>query len=187
MAPSTPSADALPKKHVPTFKHMHPSRAKKLKQDWVFKQKVKSQWKAEKRKLGLAPKRTELESRHDADVKDDRDSEPGDEDTADVENVAEVSTSAKTPKSNSRTRNGREPPSIRPRSQREPQPDSGNDGAAEFRELARQAYSPTSLHTYRSTNKFSKADQPKQRTGRGQPNMKLRMNVMLEKIKRSQP
>lgn len=152
----------------------------------MFKQKVKSQWKAEKRKLGLAPKRTELESRDDANGEDDKDSEQGDEDIADVQNDEGNAPAAQTSKSNPRTRGGREPPSIRQRPQREPQPEPGKDDATEFRERARQAYSPASLHTYRSTNKFSKADQPKQRAGRGQPNMKLRMNVMLEKIQRGQ-
>lgn len=65
-----------------------------------------------------------------------------------------------------------------------------------LRTLAQQAYSPSSLHTYKSDPLHRRRAQAKTaivgrpaptssgRGGRGQPNMKLRMNVMLEKIKR---
>ncbi|KAK7054964.1 hypothetical protein VNI00_003427 [Paramarasmius palmivorus] len=57
----------------------------------------------------------------------------------------------------------------------------------ELRDLARKAYSRDSLHTYKSDplsrrNKGTPAN--KKGGGKGQPNMKLRMNYMLEKIKR---
>lgn len=59
-----------------------------------------------------------------------------------------------------------------------------------LRELTKQAYSKESLHTYKADplKKHHKSDKgrPTARggaTGRGQPNMKLRMNAMLAKIK----
>ena len=57
------------------------------------------------------------------------------------------------------------------------------------RDLMRQAYSRSTLHTYKS-DPFKKrhdrkgGDQKQAQTGKGQPNMKLRMNAMLAKIKR---
>jgi hypothetical protein len=55
-----------------------------------------------------------------------------------------------------------------------------------LRDRTRAAYSPATLHTYKSTL-FQKGGRGQERPtgtrGRGQPNMKLRMGVMLEKIK----
>ena len=63
-----------------------------------------------------------------------------------------------------------------------------------LRELKREAYSQSTLHTFKS-DPLKKRDQGKRAAGnrgrgsgfiekgKGQPNMKLRMNVMLEKIK----
>ena len=65
-----------------------------------------------------------------------------------------------------------------------------------LRELKREAYSQSALHTFKS-DPLKKRDQGKKGTGsrrkgdmfigrgRGQPNMKLRMNVMLEEIKQN--
>ena len=65
-----------------------------------------------------------------------------------------------------------------------------------LRELKREAYSQSALHTFKS-DPLKKLDQTGRgggsrgrgkgfiERGRGQPNMKLRMNVMLEKIKQS--
>lgn len=62
-----------------------------------------------------------------------------------------------------------------------------------LRELKREAYSESTLHTFKS-DPLKRRNQSKRggrdngfierKGGRGQPNMKLRMNVMLEKIKR---
>lgn len=59
--------------------------------------------------------------------------------------------------------------------------------SVELRELARKAYSRESLHTYKSDpfSRRKKGDATRKKGGgKGQPNMKLRMNFMLEKIKR---
>jgi hypothetical protein len=64
----------------------------------------------------------------------------------------------------------------------------GDDGS--LRELFRTAYSRESLHTYKSDPLHRGKGRPAQHrggtkgVGRGQPNMKLRMNALLEKIKR---
>jgi hypothetical protein len=65
----------------------------------------------------------------------------------------------------------------------------GEDDAS-LRELLRKAYSRDSLHTYKSDPLHRGKGRPAQHgggtkgTGRGQPDMKLRMNALLEKIKR---
>lgn len=64
-----------------------------------------------------------------------------------------------------------------------------------LRELKREAYSQSTLHTFKS-DPLKKRDQGKRvggsrrgyefiERGKGQPNMKLRMSVMLEKIKQN--
>ena len=75
-------------------------------------------------------------------------------------------------------------------SQSKPQPSqSSRDASVDLRELARKAYSRESLHTYKSDTLKRRAhgEYTKKGGGRGQPNMKLRMNLMLEKIKRDYP
>ncbi|KAL1944491.1 hypothetical protein VTO73DRAFT_2921 [Trametes versicolor] len=49
------------KRKPPTFQHLPLDRAKKLKQSWVETQKIKSKWKAQKRKEGLVAPRAQLE------------------------------------------------------------------------------------------------------------------------------
>jgi len=70
-----------------------------------------------------------------------------------------------------------------------PQASRGDDDES-FRELFRKAYSRESLHTYKSDPLHRGKGRPAPRRGgtkgmgRGQPDMKLRMNVLLEKLKR---
>ena len=53
-----------------------------------------------------------------------------------------------------------------------------------LRELAKKAYASSSLHNYKSDPLHKRRGREgRQSQGRGQPNMKLRMNAMLEKIK----
>ena len=78
-----------------------------------------------------------------------------------------------------------------------------NDEGISLRDLAKEAYSRSSLHTFksdplhrkkRSNNDLASSQRGRGRitasargainVGRGQPNMKLRMDVLLEKIKR---
>ncbi|KAM5532040.1 hypothetical protein V8D89_014291 [Ganoderma adspersum] len=64
----------LKRKKPPTFQHLPAQRAKKLKQSWVEVQKIKSKWKAQKRKEGLVASRHQLQRRvgTDADELEDR-------------------------------------------------------------------------------------------------------------------
>jgi len=67
-----------------------------------------------------------------------------------------------------------------------PKPQREDDGP-DLREMTKQAFSRSSLHTYKSDPLHRRRGHDKQngKKGRGgQPNMKLRMGVMLEKIKR---
>ncbi|KAG8954591.1 hypothetical protein FRC04_011024 [Tulasnella sp. 424] len=68
---------------------------------------------------------------------------------------------------------------------------SNKDDGPSFRELKRAAYSRGSLHTYKSRSMKDTHGERRTKPGsahgggkKGQPNMKLRMGVMLEQIKR---
>ncbi|KAF8061591.1 hypothetical protein FPV67DRAFT_286730 [Lyophyllum atratum] len=53
--PALPCPKAnLKRKQPPTFRHLPLNRAKKLKQTWVENTKIKSKWKAQKRREGLS-------------------------------------------------------------------------------------------------------------------------------------
>ena len=75
--------------------------------------------------------------------------------------------------------------------QQEKQSNSNTDETS-LRELRKKAYSRSSLHTYKadplkrrkSTGTPSDSRGGSRRGGKGQPNMKLRMEAMLEQIKR---
>ncbi|KAL4067852.1 hypothetical protein J3A83DRAFT_3754723 [Scleroderma citrinum] len=63
---------------------------------------------------------------------------------------------------------------------------SSSTSKTSLRDLTRQAYSPSTLHTHGKRPghpKDNQVDRPS-RHPKGQPDMKLRMNAMLEKIKR---
>ncbi|OBZ75899.1 hypothetical protein A0H81_04250 [Grifola frondosa] len=49
------------RKKPPTFQHLPVERVKKLKRSWVDVQKIKSKWKAQKRKEGLVTPRRQLD------------------------------------------------------------------------------------------------------------------------------
>ncbi|KAJ6630628.1 hypothetical protein B0H10DRAFT_1774026 [Mycena sp. CBHHK59/15] len=153
----------LKRKRPPSFQHFPVNRAKKLKQTWVQNTKVKSRWKAEKRKLGLGGS-TERE-----------------QDGADVETAVETRS-----KDEKEEVVARAPPSAlstkkpaRRAQAAEPEPDAGPS----LRDRTRAAYSQTSLHTYKS-DPFGTTRRRGGRTGRGQPDMRKRMGVMLEQIQR---
>ncbi|KAH9926172.1 uncharacterized protein B0H18DRAFT_855669, partial [Fomitopsis serialis] len=56
------TADGSKKRKPPTFRHLPENRAKKLKHSWVETQKIKSQWKAQKRKEGIVTKSSQIEA-----------------------------------------------------------------------------------------------------------------------------
>ncbi|KAI0780871.1 hypothetical protein BD413DRAFT_489212 [Trametes elegans] len=67
------------RKKPPTFQHLPAERAKKLKRSWVEVQKIKSKWKTQKRREGLAAARTQFEQLVDSpeDKEADSDEENG--------------------------------------------------------------------------------------------------------------
>ncbi|KAI6150182.1 hypothetical protein EDD17DRAFT_1491840 [Pisolithus thermaeus] len=158
------------KKH-PTFQYLPKNRAKKLKRLWVDSKKLKSQWKAQKKREGIWSKSSSQPDNYGGEtaiqscpvglsdplVDSDR------KVTDDILPVGEHSTEAST------------------------------TNKVSLRELKRQAYSPSTLHNHKSdprkrrgadTSSPHSASKNPSRHTKGQPNMKLRMNAVLEKIKR---
>ncbi|KXN82581.1 hypothetical protein AN958_02432 [Leucoagaricus sp. SymC.cos] len=119
------------RKRPPTFQHYPTKRAKKLKKAWVETAKIKSKWRAQKRREGIESLRVGIPPQEREDPRRDVDS---------ADNKSEKRHLARD-KNNTDTKNA-----------------AGNvDDKPSLRAL------------------FQKA---------GQPNMRLRMNAMLEKIKR---
>ncbi|KAI0309193.1 hypothetical protein OF83DRAFT_1072429 [Amylostereum chailletii] len=202
MAPT--STAGVNRKKPPTFQHLPEQRAKKLKRDWVEKQKIKSKWKAEKRREGIVTQRDvqTLASKVD-EHQDDVDNEQGsssDEDSSE-DVVAGVNTEPRLPAP----------------SRAKPKP-AGEDEAAKpsLRDLQREAYSRESLHHHKSDPMHRRRGRGRNtesgirggrgrggnfgsrsgtnggglgrgggRGGGGQPDMRLRMAAMLEKVKQS--
>ncbi|KAK0240271.1 hypothetical protein EDD85DRAFT_950105 [Armillaria nabsnona] len=171
---------SLKRKRPPTFPHHPAARAKKLKQDWVVKAKIKSKWKAEKRKMAAAS------------VGDDKDMQDVNSDSSAPSNTQEDSTEDRQPSP--------VPPPPRTKSIAQkatvPEQTTSSESPISVREMKRNAYSKSSLHSYKA-DPFNKRKSGSVRgqsfkgdrdrngdRGKGQPNMKLRMNAMLEKIKR---
>ncbi|KAJ8078699.1 hypothetical protein PM082_012982 [Marasmius tenuissimus] len=179
------------KKKPPTFNHFPAARAKALKQTWVEKAKIKSKWKAERRKLGLAPAQVDRNPIRNG-SEEEADEEEGSQD-GQRPSVIEQDEDMPAPKKSltafqlRREKHKHSTPQNGRGSQSKPQPtQNSDDTSVDLRELARKAYSRESLHTYKSDplKRRAHGEYTKKGGGRGQPNMKLRMNVMLEKIKK---
>lgn len=169
------------------------------------KKKLKSKWRAEKRRDGLETVPSVLPT---STVTDDEESasrsEGGAEEfhgfggAANEDDHAESSSSHSDEPLQPATRPGPTRTQDRKGKQNLVAPNKDEPEPPSLRELYRQAYSKESLHTYKSDSfkkRHSSGDRGRGRgrggggrgggtTGRGQPNMKLRMNAMLEKIKR---
>ncbi|KAI9510245.1 hypothetical protein F5148DRAFT_977053 [Russula earlei] len=175
----------------PTFQHLPHPRAKKLKKAWVVKQKTKRKWKAYKRREGILtqrdgsatlsdPLRSPSVTRQERDVSADQ-----------VE--SETHKSDESPQTAPTNK-------IKQKMHNEDVTSTGN----RLRELQKRAYSPAALHHYKShplghskrrgyhdarvpvssqRKDIGGSTQDRSRRG-GQPNMRLRMSAMLEKIKR---
>ncbi|KAG0705947.1 hypothetical protein DFH29DRAFT_996374 [Suillus ampliporus] len=179
------------RKKPPTFGHLPVNRAKKLKQSWVESKKIKSQWKAQKKREGLLQRKPEAPS--------DGSAPPAHNENRDGSDPEESGSShSKHQEIHSDTH-----PSKASERKERLAPSASADGGISLRELSRQAYSRDSLHTYKANpkrhdSKPSRGANPQRgntRGGRGasfgdrgrekgQPNMKYRMTAMLEKIKR---
>lgn len=165
------------------------------------KTKIKSKWKAQKKKEDLA-----TSSKLDLPVYDEeeRDQDNTRSDGDDVQLAVEISGEQSRPHLHpSRAHIHPELPVKHPKARIPEVPptkkpkileDSQAVEPPSLRELKREAYSQSTLHTFKS-DPLKKRDQGKRiggsrgrgngfiDRGKGQPNMKLRMNVMLEKIK----
>lgn len=142
--------------------------ATQLKNNWVRAAKIKSKWKAEKRREGFETtngRQPQTSVTNDNQLASERGESPHeDSESSDPDEQTEQIQAG----------------SSRP----DPQP------AESLRELSKKAYSPNSLHNHRADplhrrkgESSSNRDVPSRGRSRGQPNMKLRMNAMLEKIK----
>ncbi|KAH7924586.1 hypothetical protein BV22DRAFT_1013033 [Leucogyrophana mollusca] len=182
------------RKKPPTFQHLPINRAKKLKQTWVEAKKIKSQWRAQKKREGL-PIRKHVTPSGEAEVS-------GAQDASLERNVSPAHSNHK-PEKQERKQNSAPPKSSRRQRSSEREPSSSGD--VSLRKLSRQAYSRNSLHTQKSNplhrrresggthggsshhdqgGKAVAAVSRDRGRGKGQPDMKLRMTAMLEKIKR---
>ncbi|CAE6392457.1 unnamed protein product [Rhizoctonia solani] len=217
MAPPAPKKSRT----APKFNaaHLDPHRARKLKKEWIATQKLKAKYRAEKRRMGL--KKSPEEPNGDA-----FDGNAGGRDDiakaqlSDTESlpdnlVVEPDTTRRSPPTSTYPDTYPKPGSSKPtpskpaisRRNTKTVTDEDNpkkDGPS-LRELAKEAYSPASLHTFKShplrrrpqglnsaraqvnpyPNRSGANGQRGAPRGRGQPNMAKRMGVLLEKIKRS--
>jgi hypothetical protein len=163
----------------------HIDTAKIRKNQWVANQKIRSKWKAVKRKEGLVSER-KLSGSVDQDIG--------------AEGTEKASEEGEHPSSEDDSGEATINPSRKHiHASGSDKPQNTNDEGISLRDLAKEAYSRSSLHTFKSDPLNRKkrsndlASSRGRRTasareanniGRGQPNMKLRMDVLLEKIKR---
>ena len=139
--------------------------ARKFKKAWVEKAKITSKWKAQKKKEGLMEKAKLEIPQYGSEERDHTDN---------------PSASSHGP-----AREELLPPQGAKTSRQSEEPKKP-DEFADVRELLREAYSKSTLHTFKSDplKKRTPSAGRKGEIGKGQPNMKLRMNALLAKIKR---
>ncbi|KAG6831171.1 hypothetical protein H0H92_012311 [Tricholoma furcatifolium] len=192
------SEPSLKRKRPPTFTHLPEKRAKKLKQAWVQNQKIKSKWKAQKRREGTFTEPTTNLEQIDNDLEDGSASESGseaskeEEEEEEKEAASEVEEKPTAKKSTLHPSRAHIHPELAPKKKHPKVPEPDDSEQLSLRELTRRAYSRESLHTFKAGDRRGGArgrgrgrGGPRGETGRGQPNMKLRMDAMLGKIKQS--
>ena len=207
----TPMVEA--RKRPPTLRHLPTNQgmlfscqyvqelkvitAKRLKQTWVENNKIKSKWKAQKRKEPH-PTSVQPDEQHGSTKEDDSESDGKESDQQERDLARDVVIPALKRSAVHMSRahkiHGLLPPFKGSRN------DKHNGTPAKptpsLRDLTQKAYSTSSLHTFKSDplNRRRGSGTRGVRGGgrgmqrgqghRGQPNMKLRMDAMLEKIKR---
>ncbi|KAJ1309848.1 hypothetical protein OPQ81_006613 [Rhizoctonia solani] len=214
MAPPAPKNSRT----APKFNagHLDPHRARKLKKEWIATQKLKAKYRAEKRRMGLrnAPEGPDDgEANGNADEYDDTAKTSSSDTGSPVDNLlVEPDTVPQSPvvaPAHTRATHSKpvssEPATSKRNTKAAIEEDKPEQDGPSLRELAREAYSPASLHTFKShplrrrppgkNSTRSRGNPYPNRTGadgqkgapprRGQPNMAKRMGVLLEKIKRS--
>ncbi|KNZ75491.1 hypothetical protein J132_02824 [Termitomyces sp. J132] len=190
------SEPTLKRKRPPTFHHLPASKAKKLKQAWIENKKIKTKWKAEKRREGIHTQPDEGLEELDDGV---HGLGSGTDDASEKEVVSEPEEKPEPKKSTLHPSRSHIHPELAPSQSKRPKvhEDDPSSQSLSLRELTRKAYSRESLHTFkagqrtrggangRGGSRGSGRGASHGMTGRGQPNMKLRMGAMLEKIKQS--
>jgi len=145
----------------------HSPPAKQLKKAWVQTAKIKSKWKAQKRREAVLSSHSGLDADDELELANQSDSE--------------ITAKNKSHPPEKKTKHAEGNASVANKEQNQ-----------SLRDLFRRAYSKDSLHTYKSHPlKKRRGGQQQQgsrkgnaaSTTRGQPNMKLRMHAILEKIK----
>ncbi|KAG6896130.1 hypothetical protein C0992_010171 [Termitomyces sp. T32_za158] len=198
----------LKRKRPPSFHHLPATRAKKLKQAWIENKKIKTKWKAQKLREGITPqqpdelKERDEEDQNDAGLGTDDSERDVSEGVGHEETVSEPEEKPAPKKSTLHPSRSHIHPELAPsktnkKKRSRVSEDDPSLQPLSIRELTRQAYSRESLHTFKAGQRRSGGAQahgggqgsgrraPGGVTGRGQPNMKLRMGAMLEKIKQS--
>lgn len=213
------------KSRTPTFSHLNPHQgkspgacilkmltataAKKRKKQWLTTQKIKAAYRAEKRRMGLvkapaSPGAGEAQGRAEMDNETAKDDDSSDEEHPDRSSAGASPSPQPLVTASGRAREAR-PGAASKRNEKDNTPAQPTPS---LREMARDAYSPASLHTHKSNplrrrppgKNSSRLQGPSSHTGdgrrgasergpargRGQPNMAKRMGVLLEKIKRVQ-
>ncbi|KAF9466359.1 hypothetical protein BDZ94DRAFT_214685 [Collybia nuda] len=190
---------AIKRKRPPTFQHLPVKRAKKLKQTWVQNVKIKTKWKAQKRKEAtfatLSHPAAQDEYDNNAEVSD---SDGSKRESEDEESVPQESTLHPSrahvhihPELVPKT-------TLKPQRAEKLEKNEPPASSPSLRDLTREAYSRSSLHTFKADplhrrrgsqplargGKSRGRGAPSGERGRGQPNMKLRMDAILEKIRR---
>ncbi|KAJ3738841.1 hypothetical protein DFH05DRAFT_1530995 [Lentinula detonsa] len=177
------TTESRKKKKPPSFKHYPAARAKSLKKAWVEKAKIKSKWKSERQKMEMPSSSLPTETGNASEEENSTEFEDEYDEGLGDERVGTVVTPE---------------PSVKPSRTPRPNPASTSQmkqtkdyNTQNLRDLTRTAYSRETLHTYKSDplNRRGNANGGRGNgrggiRGRGQPNMKLRMGAMLEKIKR---
>lgn len=173
--------------------------AKKLKKVWVAKQKTKSKWKAQKRREGILTQRDA--SSRSADPINAPQSSVGHQERA--ASVGEGESDQHSSGDESHHSSGDKPALTKSKQKRRGQEEGATTADPSLRELQKQAYSPAALHHYKSrplhhskgrtaphgtrtsesSRKMDVGGGTRSRRG-GQPDMRLRMSAILEKVKR---
>ncbi|KAF4608351.1 hypothetical protein EYR40_000695 [Pleurotus pulmonarius] len=174
-----PVQSGAKKKRPPTFHHFPEKRAKALKKSWVETAKIKSQWKAEKRKANLHNASRPVQD--DVEEDGDNNSEARDNlaDSQDGSNQAEqTEVPHRDPQPSSSVSLTKRDKIFHSRPQAHLRKGGSSHSSAQKSD---KAPAPTSGN---QTAKRTKQKQTFTHTRHGQPNMGLRMGAMLEKIKK---
>ncbi|KAF8503636.1 hypothetical protein F5888DRAFT_1799934 [Russula emetica] len=191
------------KRHPPSFHHLPQARAKKLKKDWIAKQKTKSKWKTQKRREGIVTQRDALSC--SATLSDPHHAPQS---VGHEEQGAPVGETVSDQHDDESQISSEDERAVTKSEQNLRGQEEGSTSARpSLRELQKQAYSPATLHHYKSrklhhskgriaphgtripesSRKRDVGGGSRNRNssrGGGQPDMRLRMSAMLEKIKR---